>query len=350
MKNNAFTKDQLKKWEEYDQTFSDPVESEGVEGFKDLEKDNAIGACWSVASFGGVEHERVGNGEVTDPSTCGKPKKNPMGCLNVDLHSHVSLDGVNHSGKVALKKVFMSCDKPSCPTCFKRGWANREAVNASKIIEKISRGYIDAKKKKHQGLGLAEHLVTSVPKSDYSLPFRMIKARAQKNMFKRGIIGGVTIFHLYRYHSWEEARKKNVVFGWFESPHFHTVGFIAKGYGKCRGCPNTYEGFYGERCIIKTEKCLACEDFEGVTRRFFVKECEAHAKKMKIDNDGKSGGWIVKVMGKRKSIQATLWYQLNHCTFVRGSCRAHVVTWPSDPPLYKRIYTVFNSFFFFCTR
>ena len=168
MKRSSYTKEQLKAWEEYDQSFTDPMDNETVEDFSDLDKDNVANDGWAVASFGGKVFERVGNGAVTS-DTCGGYKKT-MGCLNVDLHAHVTLEGVNHKGNVALKKIFMSCDKPSCPTCYKRGWANREATNAEIILDKASKGFTDKDGKKHMALGKQEHVISSVPKTDYGLP------------------------------------------------------------------------------------------------------------------------------------------------------------------------------------
>lgn len=326
MKRSSYSKEQLKKWEEYDQTFTDPMDNETVEGFKDVDKDD-LPDSWGVVRFNGEVFERVGNGEVTDPSTCGKFKKTDsgkekiLGCLNVELHAHVSLDGVNHAGKVALKKVFMSCDKPSCPTCFKRGWANREATNATEILKLASKGYTDKNGQKHMGRGKEEHIVSSVPKTDYGLSFEKLKAKNQKVLRRRGIIGGVTIFHLQRYRGVKEAGKMGLPVEWYVAPHFHTVGFIEGGYGRCRGCPNAYKGFFGEMHVKETVKCLACEGFEGLTRRCYAKEGGG------VGAGNSGSGWIVKVMGERKSIHATLWYQLNHATFQRGSKRAHVASW-----------------------
>jgi len=50
--------------------------------------------------------------------------------------------------------------------------------------------------------------------------------------------------------------------------------------------------------------------FEGRTRRAFDKD-----------------GYIVKVLGKRKTVGGTAWYQLNHASLVNGVNRFHVATW-----------------------
>jgi hypothetical protein len=38
-------------------------------------------------------------------------------------------------------------------------------------------------------------------------------------------------------------------------------------------------------------------------------------------------GYVVKVLGKRKTIFGTAWYQLNHATIVPSRKRFHVATW-----------------------
>jgi hypothetical protein len=38
-------------------------------------------------------------------------------------------------------------------------------------------------------------------------------------------------------------------------------------------------------------------------------------------------GYIVKVMGERKTIFGTAWYQLNHASIKKGVSRFHVATW-----------------------
>ena len=38
-------------------------------------------------------------------------------------------------------------------------------------------------------------------------------------------------------------------------------------------------------------------------------------------------GWIVKVLGKRKTVGGTTWYQLNHSSIKRGLKKSHAATW-----------------------
>ena len=61
-------------------------------------------------------YELVGKGKVTNPDKCGK-FRGFWGCPHTELHNKTTLDGKNHEGKVSVKKIFHSCDKPSCPIC-----------------------------------------------------------------------------------------------------------------------------------------------------------------------------------------------------------------------------------------
>lgn len=226
----------------------------------------------NFADFSFGDFELVGHGKVTS-GYCGK-FVNYKGCLNVHLHNKITLDGVNYAGKVFVRKVRFSCGKPSCPVCYKRGWAVREAGN---IEARLSEA--------HKRYGLIEHIIVSVPVRSYGLSLRALRAEAIKALKVRKVIGGVLIFHAFRYN-----RRKC----WYFSPHFHVLGFLLGGY-RCRGC---------------VKGCTDCHGFEGRTRRAF-------------NNDG----YIVKVLPKRKTVFGTAWYQLHHSSVKKGSVRAHVATW-----------------------
>jgi len=229
-----------------------------------------------TTEFGGLfgEFRLAGHGDVTN-AYCGK-FKTFVGCRRVELHDKVTLDGVNHKGKAYVKKIFNSCDKPSCPVCFKRGWAVREG-------RRIEARLVEASKR----FGKVEHIVASVPVCDYSLNFESLRRKVVDILFVRGVVGGVLIFHRDRF-----SRGK----GWFVSPHFHVLGFVLGGY-PCRGCKKL---------------CSAhnCDGFEGRTRREFVKD-----------------GFIVKVLGERTTVGGTAWYQLNHSSYRVGVERSNVATW-----------------------
>ncbi len=114
-------------------------------------KDEVRNEFWSYGDY-----ELVGHGKVTSPS-CGK-FMGFSGCARIDLHDKTTLDGVNYTGKVFVRKVHRTCHKPSCPVCYKHGWAVREAkMIEARLVECSNR------------FGQVEHIIVSVPKSDYGL-------------------------------------------------------------------------------------------------------------------------------------------------------------------------------------
>lgn len=220
------------------------------------------------------EYELVGNGKITN-EFCGK-YLGLKGCVRTDLHEKVTLEGENFEGKVYVQIVHHYCDKPSCPICFKSGWAVREA---DRIEQRLKEG------RKH--FGQIEHIVISIPSKDYGLSFPSLRKKALKVLSECGVIGGVMIPHAFRY-----SFKKN----WYFSPHFHVIGFILGGYGRCRHC--------------KGGNCYACDGFEGRVYRAY-----------------RENGYIVRALGERKTIFGTAWYQLNHASIRANVKRSHVATW-----------------------
>lgn len=198
--------------------------------------------------------------------------------MNADLHGLVRLDGSRHAGKVFVRKVHHFCNKPSCPVCFKSGWAVREAGNIEARLLEVAKRF-----------GAVEHIVCSVPVADYDLDFKVLRKKAIKVLKSRGIFGGVLIFHGFRY---------NLEKHWFWSPHWHVLGIVFGGYGKCRGCARKWN-------------CLSgCGGFDDRAYRLFLKD-----------------GYFVKVLGERKTIFGTAWYQLNHSSYRNGVERFHISTW-----------------------
>jgi len=222
-------------------------------------------------SFG--DFQLVGHGEVTNVK-CGK-FMSFYGCVRAELHNKVSLNGVNYAGKIYARPYFHSCDKPSCPKCFKHGWAVRETGKIEGRLAEASKRF-----------GLVEHIVATFPPRYYHLTYEQLRAKAIEILKRRDVVGGVLIFHGFRYNK----RKY-----WYWSPHFHVLGFILGGYGKCRGCPKCFKG---------------CGGF--VDRQFRAYEKD---------------GCIVRVLGKRKTVGGTAWYQLNHASVKVGVVRFHVATW-----------------------
>lgn len=224
------------------------------------------------ASFG--DNRLVGNGEVTN-EYCGR-WCSYRGCLNVKGHSITDLEGKNFHGKVYVEAVIHSCNKPSCPVCFKSGWAVRQAHNIRGRLKEASKRF-----------GQVEHLCISVPSKDYGLKLASLRRKVIKMLPELGVIGGSLIGHGFRYN-----RQKH----WYWSPHYHVLGFIMGGYARCRHC--------------KGGDCYACDGFEGKTYRLY-----------------RENGYIVRVFGKRKTVFGTAWYQLNHASYKVGVKRFHVATW-----------------------
>ncbi len=133
------------------------------------------------------EYELVGHGKQTSPD-CGKFNKY-VGCLNYKAHNQARFftEGLAENS-VFVKPIYHSCDKPTCPICFKYGWAVREAYRMEERLKEAS---------KHFGLPV-EHIVVSVRSEDYGLTLEMLRKKACRIMANRGIIGGSIIFHSFR--------------------------------------------------------------------------------------------------------------------------------------------------------
>jgi len=202
---------------------------------------------------------------------------------------------------VYYKAIYHSCDNPLCCKCCKYGWAVREAGRIETRLKEASKRF-----------GLIEHIVVSVPDKDYGLSLEDLRKKCVKVLAARGVIGGCMIFHFFRYHKRNETYVGEPAH-WFPSPHFHILGFIGgEGYGKCRNCA------FNPARAHNSDKCKVCKGFEGLTRICYEKE------------GGRAGsGYIVKVLGKRKTVGGTAWYQCNHASVRRGVNvkKSHVVTW-----------------------
>ena len=229
----------------------------------------------SFAEFG--DFQLVGHGSVTN-EFCGQ-FLSLKGCLNVDFHGFMTLDGKSYASKVFVRRVHHWCCKPSCPVCFIRGWAVRQAKSIEGRLKEASKKF-----------GLVEHIVASAPSRDYGLSFEGMRRKAKKVLFSRGVVGGCLIWHGFRYN----LRKH-----WFWSPHYHCLGYILGGYSRCRNCKRKWNCLKG------------CGGFDD--RNY---------------HDGfLRDGWIVKVLGKRVSVFYTAYYLLNHSSIKKNVKRFHVVTW-----------------------
>jgi hypothetical protein len=265
----GYSRSELEAWADYQRSFGDVVPEIDVRN-----------KFWSYG-----EQELVGHGKQTNDK-CGTFNRF-MGCLNVEAHNASRWFNPDlKKDSVFVKSVYHSCDKPTCPKCFKFGWSVREAFRVETRLKEASKFY-----------GEVEHIICSVPESDYGLGLEDLRHKAVKILANRGVIGGSMCFHGFRYSNRKESIRKSVPFGWRWSPHIHVLGFVGgEGYEICRRC--------------KGADCYACSGFEGLTRREHEKD-----------------KWIVKVMEKRKTIGGTAWYELNHCSIRRGSKKSHAVSW-----------------------
>jgi len=246
---------------------------------------------------------KVGTGGVTS-SSCGKHMRFE-GCSKDDLHS-VVVDGVDYSGKAYMTNVVMSCGKPSCPKCYRLGWAPRLAWRISGRLLWFS----ELLAKTNAKTAVIEHVVCSIPPADYWITdYDVMRERAIKALKLRGVIGGNLIFHATRQygHTTREHRKGEDFF----SPHFHSLCFILGGYSYCRACVD-------KKCVGRDKQFLRCNGFEAVVRR--LREVDGYVVKIAVDRE-------TGVAGERESIGGSLWYQLHHSAYKKGVDRFHVSTY-----------------------
>ena len=114
---------------------------------------------------------------------------------------------------------------------------------------------------------VSKHIVVSVPSWLHSRPIKELRKNVYRLLKKVNVKGGVMIFHAFR--------KDPVTESWYFSPHFHIIGF-----GWIVGIDVT----------------------------------DVYQKE----------GWIIKNLGVRKSVFATVIYQLSHCAIIEHK---HTTTW-----------------------
>ncbi|MGD0978611.1 MAG: hypothetical protein ABR962_05650 [Candidatus Bathyarchaeia archaeon] len=234
--------------------------------------------CWPVDNKGHEDEMPVGRGAVSS-SLCGKHVAFRV-CDNFSGHEGVVLDGVNYTKKLAVMHEHLWCHKPSCPVCFIRGWAVREALAMAGRLAVAS----------ERGFGEVEHFTVSLPIEDYGLPFKEKRRKSTVACLNRGVLGAGLIYHGFRINS----ERGVLSYG----PHFHGLGFIRGGFDICRDC------------IHGREDCRSCNGFKGREVRGYEKD-----------------RYLVKVFEKRNTVVGTSFYQLHHATIRVSLRRFHVVTW-----------------------
>ena len=239
------------------------------------------------ATFGNLQV--VGNGKQKYPD-CGSYKY-VKGCLNVDLHDIVTLDGKNYRGKVYIRLVHKCCGNWSCPICYK-GVAAREAHNVEARVPEYVRLHG----------GVPEHVIISAPRSEWSADPEVLRRKMEKIAEACGVLGGPDIFHHARYANAEEAREKGLPFGWRLGLHWHLISVLKGGY-RCRDC--------------RKSCCSGCSGYN-----------------MLWEKERERSGWVIKVaidregnVGKRVSIFRSAYYQLEHSSIRTDVKRSHPLTW-----------------------
>jgi len=183
------------------------------------------------------------------------------GCLNIEKHNGFQdLRNVNSSGKIYRRTFQKSCYRQSCKICFKK-WLFRESNKATHKITTLSK---KIKKK-------VVHVIISPSRKDNSTSTSDLRKKAYKllsnSLQNKDDLAGCLIFH--------PARLNKVNNSWYASPHFH---------------------------------CLSFGWIDG----------------QKVRAIHKKTGWIVKNKGIRKSVFATILYQLSHSGLKKGN---HSITW-----------------------
>jgi len=225
----------------------------------------------------------VGHGYQTRDS-CSAYRKTLV-CTNIEEHNQTTLDGVSHVGQVYYEKVRYWCWRPECPVCFRK-WINREAMRIEGRLNESSKRF-----------GRVEHIVFSVPQKDWYLGMKVLRRKAEEIASSLGIIGACVVPHAFRY------RPNH----WYVGIHFHLLGHLLGGYGRCRNCE-------------KRLKRACPDDCQGFNAR--------------CNKERLRSGWIVKIardrfgrVDERRSVLATGRYELGHAAYEKVSKRVHVVTW-----------------------
>jgi hypothetical protein len=244
-----------------------------------LENDVIAESVIDSSGFG-VNFQRAGLGVKTN-EYCGNFSHN-VGCSRVELHNLIASKGGMYKGKPIGKdkvfnhKVHFSCGKLSCPVCYTSA-AVREARKVDGRLKEGSKRFGDV-----------EHIMASLPKKDYGLSYEAMRKRVHEILAIRGVEGGNMIFHGHRGHLPNQ----------YWSPHFHVLGFVSGGYARCRECN-------------RKSNCLkGCGGFDDTSYQNFLKD-----------------GYYVKVLGKRKTVLGTAWYELTHASIDVTKKRFHVSTW-----------------------
>lgn len=156
------------------------------------------------------------------------------GCLNVDAHNQVTLDGIDTSNKVYVKPVRRNCGRFECPICYET-WVAKSA----KRIEYRMLEYSKMRIKVWKGYKLyPKHVTVSPPEKEHGkieLKMSHYKGKIHLMLKRVGVHGGTVIYHPSRWRCWECGSERKMGkktcykcnsgnFERYFSPHFHILG------------------------------------------------------------------------------------------------------------------------------
>ena len=245
------------------------------------DSDEKVSMKWAYSADG--LWTLVGNG-LRSREDCGK-FAGFVGCPHSEQHGQASLEGENHAGQVYVQVTHHFCHKSTCSLCFELGWALEQAKEIEFRITEASKQF-----------GEPEHIIISPPLKVQGKDFEVLRRDAAKAAFRRGVVGGSLLFHYFRY---------DPIRHWYQGLHFHCIGFLKDGYGKCRRCKYQLDGSFS--------KCRECSGFEGITRRL-----------------NKKDGYVVKVADasrERQTVFGTAYYELKHASVKVGVPRFRPVSY-----------------------
>jgi hypothetical protein len=175
--------------------------------------DEKVSMKWAYSADG--RWTLVGNGRKSREDC--SAFKGFVGCLHHEQHGQKLLGASeNHAGQVFVQVTHYFCHKSTCPLCFELGWALEQAKEIEFRITQASKQF-----------GESEHIIISPPLKAQVKDFEAVRKAAAKAAFRRGVVGGSLLFHYFRY---------DPIRHWYQGLHFHCIGFLKDGYGKCRKC------------------------------------------------------------------------------------------------------------------
>jgi predicted nucleic acid-binding Zn ribbon protein len=190
-------------------------------------------------------------------------------CRNVAGHDKTDLDEVNWKGRYVIELYRASCGKISCP------------IDYEKAIAKMAIK-VEWKFRHLPNVAYVKHVVASVPAHLYHLGAKKLRILAIAVFKDRGLADGMVI-----YHPWRQ---------------------------KCAQCGAEVETLFGEKVCVECGSPFTIWVYEPHHHSIGCGKIIGSRVKAGYEKDG----WVVKNFGIRKSIRATIQYQLSHCGVADG--------------------------------